>query len=131
MPGALVGVPSRRGVGGGGRSRWWRWSIGGGPGGRCATGSSLGTAGAARAGRRVARLEEHPAYPRPENEQGRAARGRRRRSVWGLSEKERRDREGVRLPYLDAQNEGGIGEGGRILYDMGVEDVFDDEEDEI
>jgi elongator complex protein 5 len=51
----------------------------------------------------------------------------------GLTEKQRRDREGVVLPYFDAQNESGVGEGGRILYEMGVEDRedFDDEEDEI
>lgn len=54
----------------------------------------------------------------------------------GLTEKQRRDREGVVLPYFDAQKEGGAlgpGEGGRILYEMGAEDKedFDDEEDEI
>ncbi|KAF2097069.1 hypothetical protein NA57DRAFT_77322 [Rhizodiscina lignyota] len=49
----------------------------------------------------------------------------------GLTERQRRDREGVVLPYFDAQNEGGVGEGGRILYEMGVEDDFDEEEDEI
>jgi elongator complex protein 5 len=51
-----------------------------------------------------------------------------------LTEKQRRDREGVVLPYFDAQKDGGgPGEGGRILYDMGEEDRedFDDEEDEI
>lgn len=53
-----------------------------------------------------------------------------------LTEKQKRDREGVVLPYFDAQKEGGAlgaGEGGRILYEMGVEDRedFDDEEDEI
>lgn len=48
----------------------------------------------------------------------------------GLTEKQRRDREGVVLPYFDAQKDGG-GVGGRILYDMGVEDDFDEEEDEI
>ena len=47
----------------------------------------------------------------------------------GLTEKQRRDREGVVLPYHDAQK-GGV-EGGRILYDMGSEDDFDEEEDEI
>ena len=47
-----------------------------------------------------------------------------------LTDKQRRDREGVVLPYFDAQkDEGGVG--GRILYDMGVEDDFDEEEDEI
>ena len=54
----------------------------------------------------------------------------------GLTEKQRRDRDGVVLPYFDAQREGGAlgaGEGGRILYEMGSEDKedFDDEEDEI
>ncbi|PMD43168.1 hypothetical protein L207DRAFT_631313 [Hyaloscypha variabilis F] len=54
----------------------------------------------------------------------------------GLTEKQKRDREGVVLPYFDAQRDGGAagpGEGGRILYDMGAEDRedFDDEEDEI
>lgn len=54
----------------------------------------------------------------------------------GLTEKQKRDREGVVLPYFDAQKDGGAagpGEGGRILYEMGAEDRedFDDEEDEI
>lgn len=54
----------------------------------------------------------------------------------GLTEKQRKDREGVVLPYFDAQKDGGSrgpGEGGRILYEMGAEDRedFDDEEDEI
>lgn len=48
----------------------------------------------------------------------------------GLTEKQRRDREGIVLPYFDAQKGEG-GEGGRILYDMGEEDDFDEEEDEI
>lgn len=47
----------------------------------------------------------------------------------GLSVRQREDREGVVLPYFDAQKGGG--EGGRILYDMGSEDDFDEEEDEI
>lgn len=49
----------------------------------------------------------------------------------GLTERQRRDREGVVLPYFDAQHGDGPGEGGRILYDMGEEDDFDEEEDEI
>ncbi|KAK4127673.1 hypothetical protein N657DRAFT_687901 [Parathielavia appendiculata] len=49
----------------------------------------------------------------------------------GLTEKQRRDREGVVLPYFDAQVEVGGGEGGRILYEMGREDDFDEEEDEV
>ena len=48
----------------------------------------------------------------------------------GLTEKQRRERDGVVLPYFDAQKGEG-GQGGRILYDLGVEDDFDEEEDEI
>ncbi|KAF2180303.1 hypothetical protein K469DRAFT_715548 [Zopfia rhizophila CBS 207.26] len=47
-----------------------------------------------------------------------------------LSEKQREARENVVLPYFDAQKGEG-GEGGRILYQMGREDDFDEEEDEI
>ncbi|KAH6642419.1 Elongator subunit Iki1-domain-containing protein [Boeremia exigua] len=49
----------------------------------------------------------------------------------GLTDKQKQAREGVVLPYLDAQKGEGAGEGGRILYDMGEEDDFDEEEDEI
>ncbi len=49
----------------------------------------------------------------------------------GLTEKQRRDREGVVLPYFDAQRGEGSGEGGRILYEMDRVDDFDEEEDEI
>lgn len=50
----------------------------------------------------------------------------------GLTERQRRERDAVVLPYYDAQrDDGGPGEGGRILYDMGAEDDFDEEEDEI
>ncbi|KAI0540179.1 Elongator complex protein 5 [Xylaria digitata] len=49
----------------------------------------------------------------------------------GLTDKQRRDREGIVLPYFDAQIDIGAGEGGRILYEMGREDDFDEEEDEI
>lgn len=56
----------------------------------------------------------------------------------GLTDRQRKEREGVVLPYFDAQKGGlggaagdGPGEGGRILYEMGVEDDFDEEEDEI
>ena len=47
-----------------------------------------------------------------------------------LTERQRQEREGVVLPYFDAQHAGGVGEGGRILYNLGAEDDFDDEEDE-
>jgi elongator complex protein 5 len=49
----------------------------------------------------------------------------------GLTDRQKADREGVVLPYFDAQRGDGGGEGGRILYDMGSEDDFDEEEDEI
>ncbi|KAF2015318.1 hypothetical protein BU24DRAFT_175346 [Aaosphaeria arxii CBS 175.79] len=50
----------------------------------------------------------------------------------GLTEKQKQARDGVVLPYYDAQKSmGDAGEGGRILYDMGSEDDFDEEEDEI
>ncbi|KAL1306394.1 hypothetical protein AAFC00_005101 [Neodothiora populina] len=77
-------------------------------------------------------LEDQPLYRRPEEENGKGAAEDDGMDVTfelGLTEKQRRDREGVVLPYFDAQKGGG--EGGRILYDMGVEDDFDEEEDEI
>jgi elongator complex protein 5 len=49
----------------------------------------------------------------------------------GLTDKQRRDRDEIVLPYFDAQTDIGAGEGGRILYEMGREDDFDDEDDEI
>lgn len=48
-----------------------------------------------------------------------------------LTDRQRLERDGVVLPYFDAQKSGGGGEGGRILYDMGEEDDFDEEDDEI
>lgn len=77
-------------------------------------------------------LEDHPQYgKRDESIEGGAARDAEAGSTFelGLTEKQRLDREGVVLPYFDAQKGGG--EGGRILYDMGSEDDFDEEEDEI
>lgn len=77
-------------------------------------------------------LEDHPLYrtateaPTDEdNEYGEVS------FNLSLTSKQRQARENVELPYFDAQKEGGGGEGGRILYDMGVEDDFDEEEDEI
>lgn len=78
-------------------------------------------------------LEDHPLYRRPDEDNagkgGAEEEGMDVTFELGLTEKQRRDREGVVLPYFDAQKGGG--EGGRILYDMGVEDDFDEEEDEI
>lgn len=83
-------------------------------------------------------LEDHPLYrARTEPEPANAGKMQDESEHGGVSfnlsltEKQRRDREGVVLPYHDAQSGEGVGEGGRILYDMGSEDDFDDEEDEI
>ena len=90
-------------------------------------------------------LEDHPAFKNPSTskvDQGEDA-GEDFGGVTfdlGLTEKQRREREGVVLPYFDAQKrgrgeidaeEGDRGDGGRILYQMGREDDFDEEEDEI
>ncbi|KAF2207003.1 hypothetical protein CERZMDRAFT_51977 [Cercospora zeae-maydis SCOH1-5] len=82
-------------------------------------------------GREVAiLLEDHPEYRSPEEKAATAQQEAADTTFeLGLTEKQRRDREGVVLPYFDAQNGGG--DGGRILYDMGEEDDFDEEEDEI
>ncbi|KAK4550520.1 hypothetical protein LTR36_000099 [Oleoguttula mirabilis] len=75
-------------------------------------------------------LEDHPQYRSPEQDAAAGAEGGSEGTFeLGLTEKQRRDREGVVLPYFDAQKGGG--EGGRILYDMGSEDDFDEDEDEI
>ena len=50
----------------------------------------------------------------------------------GLTDRQKHEREGVVLPYFDAQRESvDSAEGGRILYDFGAEDDFDEEEDEV
>lgn len=82
-------------------------------------------------------LDDHPLYaPRqPElHTQNEADTDNEVTFSLSLTEKQKRDREGIVLPYFDAQREefvGSGGEGGRILYDMGREDDFDEEEDEI
>lgn len=88
---------------------------------------------AAAAGGVVMVMGDHPAFRRPAaGEEGGGGEEEMEASFnLGLTEKQRRDREGVVLPYFDAQTDVGGGEGGRILYDMGREDDFDEEEDEI
>lgn len=81
-------------------------------------------------------LDDHPAYAPPViGANGQAEEGDEEvpESTFnlGLTEKQRRDRESVVLPYFDAQRGDGPGEGGRILYDMDMGDDFDEEEDEI
>ncbi|KAH6684241.1 Elongator complex protein 5 [Halenospora varia] len=83
-------------------------------------------------------LDEHPLYAPPSISHAPENAEEEPESTFnlGLTEKQKRDRQGVVLPYFDAQKDGGAsgaGEGGRILYEMGSEDRedFDDEEDEI
>ena len=96
---------------------------------------SLGTSAVPAFGKAretVILLEDHPLYRSPGDSSDRVAGnedGAQSTFKLGLTEKQRQDREGVVLPYFDAQKGGG--EGGRILYDMGSEDDFDEEEDEI
>ncbi|KAI9934047.1 hypothetical protein ASPWEDRAFT_24350 [Aspergillus wentii DTO 134E9] len=80
----------------------------------------------------VTLLDDHPLY-RPPEEPDTGAGDEEPESTFELrlTDRQRRDREGVVLPYFDAQKGDGPGEGGRILYDMGEEDDFDEEEDEI
>ncbi|KAL6707090.1 hypothetical protein ACN47E_004842 [Coniothyrium glycines] len=78
-------------------------------------------------------LDQVPAYSSKEVKELVNAAGDEIQSTFnlGLTEKQKQAREGVVLPYFDAQKGEGAGEGGRILYDMGEEDDFDEEEDEI
>lgn len=80
----------------------------------------------------VVLLEDHLLYPRPASLEPQVG-DEQPDSTFnlGLTDEQRRERDKVVLPYFDAQKDGGVGEGGRILYDMGVEDDFDEEEDEI
>ncbi|SMR46844.1 unnamed protein product [Zymoseptoria tritici ST99CH_1E4] len=80
----------------------------------------------------VTLLEDHSEYKSPEEtDHGTANTTGEADTTFeiGLTEKQRRDREGVVLPYFDAQKGGG--DGGRILYDIGSEDDWDEDEDEI
>lgn len=78
-------------------------------------------------------LSDHPMFGAPVDDGGAAEGEDEPESTFdlGLTDKQRKDREGIVLPYFDAQTDIGAGEGGRILYEMGREDDFDDEEDEI
>lgn len=82
-----------------------------------------------RTARTLSLLADHRLWAAPEPEQ--AGTGPESSFDLGLTEKQRRDRDQVVLPYFDAQTEVGGGQGGRILYEMGREDDFDEEEDEI
>ena len=75
-------------------------------------------------------LDDHPLFRKPQEEDTSEQELTGMTFELGLTERQRLERDGVVLPYFDAQKGGG-GEGGRILYDLGVEDDFDEEEDEI
>jgi len=79
----------------------------------------------------VTLLDDHPLFRKQKEEQVSEQELAGMTFELGLTDRQRQEREGVVLPYFDAQKAGGGGEGGRILYDMGVEDDFDEEEDEI
>jgi len=79
----------------------------------------------------VTLLDDHPLFRRVEEEDNPEQELSGMTFELGLTDRQRQEREGVVLPYFDAQKSGGGGEGGRILYNMGVEDDFDEEEDEI
>ncbi|KFY52829.1 hypothetical protein V496_08115 [Pseudogymnoascus sp. VKM F-4515 (FW-2607)] len=90
--------------------------------------------GPGAAGSKICLLDDHPLYAAPEVGDGQGAmddEDEEPESTFslGLTEKQKKDREGVVLPYFDAQSGGG--DGGRILYEMGREDDWDPEEDEI
>lgn len=94
---------------------------------------STSTSAAGKSRESVTLLEDHPLYRAANDTSSGSAVGMEAPAEstfeLGLTEKQRQDREGVVLPYFDAQKGGG--EGGRILYDMGSEDDFDEEDDEI
>lgn len=101
--------------------------------------AGIGSTGGAL-GSNIMLLSDHPLFAPPKeaggggaNAQGGAGEGELADTTFnlGLTEKQRKDREGIVLPYFDAQTDIGAGEGGRILYEMGREDDWDDEEDEI
>lgn len=90
--------------------------------------------GPGASGSKICLLDDHPLYAAPEVGDGQGAmddEDEEPESTFslGLTEKQKKDREGVVLPYFDAQSGGG--DGGRILYEMGREDDWDPEEDEI
>lgn len=75
-------------------------------------------------------LDDHPLFRKPQEDENSEQELSGMTFELSLTDRQKLEREGVVLPYFDAQKAGG-GEGGRILYDMGVEDDFDEEEDEI
>jgi elongator complex protein 5 len=91
----------------------------------------VGESVSSRSRETVILLEDHPAYKPSVDETAAGSEEVPENGTFelGLTDRQREAREGVVLPYFDAQKGGG--EGGRILYDMGEEDDFDEDEDEI
>lgn len=79
----------------------------------------------------VSLLDDHSSFRKPQDSPQATDQNFSTTFELNLTERQRLERDGVVLPYFDAQKPGGSGEGGRILYDMGAEDDFDEEEDEI
>ena len=86
-----------------------------------------------KARERIILLEDHPSFSIPTDRENLSRNGEDIGTTFSLTltDKQKRERGDVILPYFDAQHGDGSGQGGRILYEMGVEDDFDDEEDEI
>jgi elongator complex protein 5 len=81
---------------------------------------------------RVMLLEDRPEWVRKEVVVEQQEEGPESTFELGLTERQRKARDEVVLPYFDAQREGGIGGGGKILFTPDREiDDFDEEEDEI
>jgi elongator complex protein 5 len=88
-------------------------------------------AGVTAADASIILLQDHPDYPATEPTMQDTDEQPKSTFSMGITEKEKMDRDAINLPYFDAQKGEGVGQGGRILYDFGVEDDFDEEEDDI
>jgi elongator complex protein 5 len=75
-------------------------------------------------------LDDHPLFQKPKEEMSPEEHSDIPFSL-SLTDRQRLERDGVVLPYFDAQNPSNANTGGRIVYEMGAEDDFDEEEDEI
>lgn len=97
------------------------------------TASEKVKAGPGAGASKICLLDDHPLYAAPEVADGGVEEDGDEEPTstfnLGLTDKQKKDREGIVLPYFDAQKGGG--EGGRILFEMGREEDWDPEEDEI
>jgi len=91
----------------------------------------LGVGKASLSQAKICLLDDHPLYASSALELQQESSLEETTFSLGLTDKQRRDREGIVLPYFDAQSGDGAGDGGRILYEMDRVDDFDEEEDEL